>query len=80
MMPWRPPIMFVSIVGQASFQTAGGSGPSTMERSYRRRSGAAEGLAAAGAAGGAIAPAGGSAAGWVTPQFSVELELGIEVR
>src|SRR5512132_1856817 len=38
-MPWRPPMMLVSIVGHASFQTAGASGPSTMERSYPRRSG-----------------------------------------
>src|SRR5881409_2725080 len=32
-MPWRPPIRFCSIVGQASIQTARASGPSTMERS-----------------------------------------------
>ena len=32
--------MFVSIVGHAIFQTAGRSGPSTMDRSYFRRSGA----------------------------------------
>src|SRR5689334_8938474 len=38
MMPCRPPTMFVSIVGQAIFQTAGASGPSTIERSYRRAS------------------------------------------
>jgi hypothetical protein len=31
--------MFVSIVGQASFQTAERRGPSTMERSYRRDGG-----------------------------------------
>ena len=42
--------MLVSIVGQASFHTAGLSGPSTMVRSYFRRSGCAGG-AAAGAAG-----------------------------
>src|ERR1044071_4533131 len=35
-MPCNPPIAFVSIVGQAIFQTAGCSGPSTMERSNRR--------------------------------------------
>ena len=34
-MPCSPPMMFVSIVGQAIFQTAERSGPSTMERSYR---------------------------------------------
>jgi hypothetical protein len=28
--------MFVSMVGHASFQTAERSGPSTMDRSYRR--------------------------------------------
>jgi hypothetical protein len=32
-MPCRPPITLVSIVGQASFHTAGPSGPSMMERS-----------------------------------------------
>ncbi len=32
-MPWSPPMMFVSIVGHAIFQTAGRSGPSTIERS-----------------------------------------------
>ena len=31
--PCSPPMMFVSIVGHASFHTAGGSGPSTIERS-----------------------------------------------
>jgi hypothetical protein len=29
-------MMLVSIVGQAIFQTAGASGPSTIDRSYRR--------------------------------------------
>ena len=33
MIPCSPPMMFVSIVGHASFQTAGASGPSTIERS-----------------------------------------------
>jgi hypothetical protein len=33
MMPCRPPITLVSIVGQAIFQTAERSGPSTMDRS-----------------------------------------------
>src|ERR1700694_1119511 len=42
-MPWRPPIMLVSIVGHASFHTAGPSGPSTIDRSYFRRSGTAAG-------------------------------------
>jgi predicted permease len=37
MMPCNPPMMFVSIVGHASFQTTGDSGPSTIERSYFRR-------------------------------------------
>ena len=31
--PWIPAITFCSIVGQASFQTAGAMGPSTIERS-----------------------------------------------
>src|ERR1043165_3343449 len=34
-MPCKPPIAFVSIVGHAIFQTAGCSGPSTIERSNR---------------------------------------------
>src|SRR6266516_245238 len=38
-MPWSPPMMLVSIVGHASFHTAGRSGPSIIERSYFRRSG-----------------------------------------
>src|ERR1700694_5841841 len=38
-MPWRPPMMFINIVGQASFQTAERSGPSTMDRSYRLAAG-----------------------------------------
>src|SRR6476620_8685814 len=32
-MPWTPPIAFCRTVGQASFQTAGMIGPSTIERS-----------------------------------------------
>ena len=32
-MPCSPPMMFCSIVGHASFQTAGAIGPSTIERS-----------------------------------------------
>jgi hypothetical protein len=43
-------MMFVSIVGQASFQTAGASGPSTSDRSKRRRSGGAAAGAALGTA------------------------------
>jgi hypothetical protein len=43
-------MMFVSIVGQASFHTTGRSGPSMMDRSYRR---ATDGGAARGAATGA---------------------------
>jgi hypothetical protein len=35
MIPWSPPIMFWSMVGQASFHTARRIGPSTMERSKR---------------------------------------------
>src|SRR6266540_7370135 len=35
MMPCSPAMMFCSIVGQASRQTAGPIGPSTMERSKR---------------------------------------------
>jgi hypothetical protein len=38
--------MFASIVGHAIFQTAGASGPSTMDRSYRRLSGAVDGAPA----------------------------------
>jgi hypothetical protein len=34
-------MMFVSIVGQASFHTAGASAPSISERSYRCRAGRA---------------------------------------
>src|SRR6185295_18205031 len=49
-MPWRPPIAFCSTVGQAIFQTAGASGPSTIDRSKRRsgRAAAAAGAAAPG--------------------------------
>jgi hypothetical protein len=47
--------MLASIVGQASFHTAGPSGPSMIDRSYRRRSAAAGfgsfGLAVAGTGG-----------------------------
>jgi hypothetical protein len=43
-------MMFVSIVGHASFQTAGRNGPSMIERSYLRRS-AAVGAGAAGVEG-----------------------------
>jgi hypothetical protein len=32
-MPWSPPMTLVIMVGQASFQTAERSGPSTMDRS-----------------------------------------------
>jgi hypothetical protein len=32
-MPCNPPMMFVSIPGQAIFQTAGRSGPSTIDLS-----------------------------------------------
>src|SRR5438067_8258866 len=35
MKPWIPPMMLVSIEGHAIFQTAAGSGPSTIDRSYR---------------------------------------------
>jgi hypothetical protein len=52
-------MMFVSIVGQAIFQTAGASGPSTIDRSNRRRS---AGAAGAGAALGASTLAGVAAA------------------
>src|SRR6266446_6308418 len=45
-MPCNPPTMFVSIVGHASFHTAGSSGPSTMERSYGRRCGRAPAIGA----------------------------------
>jgi hypothetical protein len=47
--------MLVSIVGQASFHTAGRSGPSMMDRSYRRRSAVLE-SGGAGAAMGLAAP------------------------
>src|SRR5262245_13274750 len=38
MIPCSPPMMFVSMLGHAIFQTAGRKGPSTIERSYRRPS------------------------------------------
>src|SRR2546425_118155 len=65
MMPWIPPMRFVSMVGHAIFHTAGDSGPSTMDRSYRRRSGAAGGAmgAAAAAAAATFAGAGESTIG-----------------
>ena len=44
-----PPIAFVSIVGHAIFHTADRRSPSTMERSYRRRPGAADGAPRVGA-------------------------------
>src|SRR5207248_2133048 len=57
-MPCRPPMMFVNIVGQASFHTAGRSGPSMMERSYRLAPGeptnGAGGAGAMGAATGTV--------------------------
>jgi hypothetical protein len=61
-MPWSPPMMFVSIVGQASFQTALRSGPSMIVRSYFRRSGPA-GAGVAAAVDGAAAVAGASEGG-----------------
>jgi len=61
--------MFVSIVGHAIFQTAGRRGPSTIERSYRRRSGAPYGAGADGGAADVISRVGGSAAGLVTPSI-----------
>src|ERR1700686_1103701 len=45
-MPCNPPTMVVSIVGHASFHTAGSSGPSTIERSYGRRCGRAPDIGA----------------------------------
>lgn len=38
-----PPMMFANIVGQASFHTAGRRGPSMIDRSYRRATGAGGG-------------------------------------
>src|SRR5215216_1953802 len=54
-MPCKPPMAFVSIVGHAIFHTAGRSGPSIIDRSYR---GLAATLAASGAA---VATAGADA-------------------
>ena len=51
-------MMFVSIVGHASFQTAGASGPSTIERSYFRRCCVVLG---AGTGAGSVAVVGGAA-------------------
>src|SRR6185436_2569180 len=51
--PCNPPTTLVSIVGQASFHTAGRSGPSIIDRSYFLRPGLAPGSAATGAAGAA---------------------------
>src|SRR5687768_17718408 len=45
-----PPMMFDSMVGQASFQTAGSSGPSMMERSNFRGGGAGAGGRTSGSA------------------------------
>src|SRR5215217_7152811 len=44
MIPCKPPIMLVSMVGHASFHTADCSGPSMIERSKRRLAGAAGGM------------------------------------
>jgi hypothetical protein len=56
-MPWSPPMMLVTMVGQASFQTALGMGPSTMERSRARRERGAPCTAVRGGApGAALAP------------------------
>src|SRR5690606_33417848 len=49
--PWMPPNAFVRTVGQASFQIAALSGPSTIERSYSFRAGAVPGTAVAAAVG-----------------------------
>lgn len=65
MMPCSPPITFCSIVGQAIFQTAGSSGPSTIDRSNGRRGGGGGAIG-----GGCTAPGVGSVTGcsacWVT--------------
>src|SRR4051812_26227845 len=76
MMPWTPPMMFVSIVGQASFQTAGTIGPSTIDRSYFRRccvvdgGGTLTGMATDGA------PEGGGATGRLAADSTAEAERG----
>ena len=59
MMPCIPPTTLVSIVGQASFQTAAGRGPSTIERSYRVDGGGGGGGGATPSCGGG-APASGA--------------------
>ena len=51
--------MLVSIVGQAIFHTAGRSGPSMIDRSYRRAPGVAEAFDA------------GVASGWADAETSV---------
>src|SRR6266480_4391376 len=53
--PCSPPMTLVSIVGHASFHTAGRSGPSIIERSYFRRPGLP--VSVAGAATGAAGTA-----------------------
>src|SRR5687767_6507715 len=47
MIPCAPPMMLVSIVGHAIFQTARESGPDTIDRSYRPDGGAGAAGAAA---------------------------------
>src|SRR5262249_23204232 len=66
MIPWRPAMMFWSIVGQAIFQTAGPIGPSTSERSNVLRPGASAGIAAAAAT--APSPAGTPSAPRIAPE------------
>ena len=57
MMPCRPPMMFVSIVGHAIRQTAGVSGPSTMDRSYLRLGRVGAGATAVGLSAAVVAAA-----------------------
>src|SRR5215210_3878791 len=63
MIPCSPPMMLVSIVGQAIFHTASRSGPSTIERSNRLAGAATGGAAAAAGCVGLPATAGAGAIG-----------------
>ena len=76
MIPCSPPKMFVSIAGHASFHTAGSSGPSMIDLSYRDLTGGIAGavvaaIAAAVGVGGAGVGVGTGAAGCVTPEIYV---------
>src|SRR5687768_1892704 len=68
MMPCRPPMMLVSMLGQAIFHTAERSGPSVMERSYRR-------LGPGAVVGAMVSPSTAAVAGFVAPVESLMVEL-----